>query len=253
MRGEDLAKELGIARGTGSPPHARGRRPVDSGDERHDRITPACAGKTFCGPAADSPDWDHPRMRGEDGMCRPRTGTQSGSPPHARGRQFFFERVLADVGITPACAGKTSCSTRSISPGSDHPRMRGEDIMEQTRDFHGKGSPPHARGRRASYPARYSTLRITPACAGKTTAEHKGPILGWDHPRMRGEDTQTQLPLGTEQGSPPHARGRPLFRGAAPACRGITPACAGKTERTGMTMSLDSGSPPHARGRPYRR
>ena len=66
--------------------------------------------------------------------------------------------------------------------------MRGEDIMEQTRDFHGKGSPPHARGRPKARSNKYNKEGITPACAGKTPQRRWGRVHGLDHPRMRGED-----------------------------------------------------------------
>ena len=86
---------------------------------------------------------------------------------------------------------------------------------------------------------------------------------------MRGEDMGTMAQAHTRQGSPPHARGRPVAPPSLAICRRITPACAGKTlqacqyeclnwdhPRTrGEDSVLDSffvsvhGSPPHARGR----
>ena len=147
--------------------------------------------------------------------------------------------------------------------------MRGEDPLGGSDGSLGCGSPPHARGRLYAALLAAGTLRITPACAGKT---------GWcphtrrrptDHPRMRGEDGQGgQDPLGL-LGSPPHARGRPPFRPAASPAARITPACAGKTPSRQAAFSLrwdhprmrgedlqdkiaytfNHGSPPHARGR----
>ena len=71
MRGEDLAKELGIARGTGSPPHARGRLASMTGVPVELRITPACAGKTQIPGLVNDRERDHPRMRGEDASSMP--------------------------------------------------------------------------------------------------------------------------------------------------------------------------------------
>ena len=86
---------------------------------------------------------------------------------------------------------------------------------------------------------------------------------------MRGEDHSVAPGEEVEEGSPPHARGRPAAQaGRASACR-ITPACAGKTLRPPAATSRRSdhprmrgedmgipkghvasrGSPPHARGR----
>ena len=46
---------------------------------------------------------------------------------------------------------------------------------------------------------------------------------------MRGEDNCVTVDKIISDGSPPHARGRPLTLPAYRAKRGITPACAGKT------------------------
>ena len=64
---------------------------------------------------------------------------------------------------------------------------------------------------------------------------------------MRGEDTQTQLPLGTEQGSPPHARGRLRSQYRREGHQGITPACAGKTG-LGIWDETGIGDHPRMRG-----
>ena len=88
MRGEDKLNALGLPRRTGSPPHARGRLENDAGRAAAGGITPACAGKTWAGPAGGARVGDHPRMRGEDVLILFRRNTQHGSPPHARGRQL---------------------------------------------------------------------------------------------------------------------------------------------------------------------
>ena len=86
MRGEDAPLWRPTSFGTGSPPHARGRRISVALPPGLFGITPACAGKTGCGSAITGLLTDHPRMRGEDNTVgRPRSSA-SGSPPHARGR-----------------------------------------------------------------------------------------------------------------------------------------------------------------------
>ena len=93
----------------------------------------------------------------------------------------------------------------------------------------------------------------------------------WDHPRMRGEDLLTHIARASEQGSPPHARGRLKAWSVMLEGDGITPACAGKTllrsfhatenpdhprmrgeDQKAVEQRIDAkGSPPHARGRPF--
>ena len=152
-------------------------------------------------------------MRGEDSIPGVDMKIGDGSPPHARGRHRDTKAEGTSVGITPACAGKTSAAGRQTHSMADHPRMRGEDYH---RDRDGKldgGSPPHARGRRFDDDRVAVGVRITPACAGKTPCNHTAGSYGADHPRMRGED------LGP-------ARPKPLSSRITPACAGKTCVCA---------------------------
>ena len=73
------------------------------------------------------------------------------------------------------------------------------------------------------------TLRITPACAGKTRT--KGGINHdlQDHPRVCGENSDTVQSALTPEGSPPRVRGKHNIRIVVVFCKRITPACAGKT------------------------
>ena len=107
MRGEDASRPGDGQRGSGSPPHARGRRHSRACLSSPRRITPACAGKTLHGCFVRVHRQDHPRMRGEDS-------------------DVGF-RSEGEFRITPACAGKTNMSGVPIGVGWDHPRMRGED------------------------------------------------------------------------------------------------------------------------------
>ena len=148
MRGEDFKKcnfRLDI---TGSPPHARGRRQDHMPSDVGQRITPACAGKTFSSSYMGA---------------RPR-----GSPPHARGRRHHAYGKALAVRITPACAGKTTAGSTTSRRSPDHPRMRGEDVGRRGPGRRRPGSPPHARGRQAPFAHVARKFGITPACAGKT-------------------------------------------------------------------------------------
>ena len=152
----------------GSPPHARGRLIPSRLYKRKRRITPACAGKTLLPVVVSGGLKDHPRMRGEDCRSRRRRTTHRGSPPHARGRRRCRIRRRRRSRITPACAGKTAGFVGGIRLEQDHPRMRGEDLVNGHGCTFLLGSPPHARGRRRIPPKDDAFSRITPACAGKT-------------------------------------------------------------------------------------
>ena len=192
MRGEDHTAPTKATARRGSPPHARGRPSSPATDGTPYRITPACAGKTRKCSHRPSTVRDHPRMRGEDFNLDQWQAGDRGSPPHARGRRTASLAVRQGRGITPACAGKTSVSRRFMTPGRDHPRMRGEDCAEPSYLRPRLGSPPHARGRPLD---------------GEDMA-----LAARDHPRMRGEDPKSSDRPVDATGSPPHARGR-LCRG----------------------------------------
>ena len=168
-------------------------------------------------------------MRGEDNTRQSREYPDTGSPPHARGRRLRAAHPRRREKDHPACAGKTPRRPSQASRMEDHPRMRGEDSFSQV-GVHGvPGSPPHARGRLASESEATHILRITPACAGKTSSVRQRPAEETDHPRMRGEDAMPWNCRILTCGSPPHARGRPSKRAIPFAGSWITPACAGKT------------------------
>ena len=107
-------------------------------------------------------------MRGEKEHKRSLQALNSGSPPHARGKVIIGVEHGGRVGITPACAGKSSSGSRTPRRCRDHPRMRGEK-SNATRFFKkSMGSPPHARGKDRVPDVLERRAGITPACAGKS-------------------------------------------------------------------------------------
>ena len=189
MRGEDSVSFWKRCVIGGSPPHARGRRRGRLSLCQRRRITPACAGKTGVSLVCFGVWRDHPRMRGEDSSMSRAASRQAGSPPHARGRHYELNRPEGWERITPACAGKTPQAVAVARCRSDHPRMRGEDMLPVPKFRRMYGSPPHARGRLLNLGVCRGDGGITPACAGKTrNADWTAANLG-DHPRMRGEDS----------------------------------------------------------------
>ncbi len=168
MRGKDYSDFFNCCHHRGSPPLARERpspRPLVA---IKFRITPACAGKT--GEDCFFPFYvkDHPRLRGKDCWRSLNASPRPGSPPLARERQTAPIGEEQHPGITPACAGKTCSDHYLTSIYRDHPRLRGKDLIGINNWLPDSGSPPLARERREFIVIVYSTLRITPACAGKT-------------------------------------------------------------------------------------
>ena len=72
------------------------------------------------------------------------------------------------------------------------------------------------------------TLRITPACAGKSVLDLLLMRTNGDHPRMCGEKNSGRIFAAIISGSPPHVRGKGTVFLLDKLEPGITPACAGK-------------------------
>ena len=53
-----------------------------------------------------------------------------GSPPHGRGKVFFFTHINVCKGITPAWAGKSKEPLKICEKQEDHPRMGGEKLVK---------------------------------------------------------------------------------------------------------------------------
>ena len=127
-------------------------------------------------------------MRGKDFLSLSKSEPKLGSPPLARERLYFHQRLSIRCGITPACAGKTYMVLKYNHLRWDHPRLRGKDGMLQNNSYPWMGSPPLARERPTRQGPIPPVFRITPACAGKTRLEHLQPPVPGDHPRLRGKD-----------------------------------------------------------------
>ena len=145
--------------------------------------------------------------------------------------EYYAVCVYNDLlyGITPACAGNTFSRPAHGWALRDHPRMRGEYILEQRDKTFEEGSPPHARGILITALGGISAPGITPACAGNTPCLVDKKNIHRDHPRMRGEYKCWRWQSWSKPGSPPHARGILIAGMPKIASSGITPACAGNT------------------------
>ena len=145
--GENLHLFYCGRQGVGSPPRVRGKHSLSAQKARASRITPACAGKTPEGYIYFLITQDHPRVCGENVIDKANELVTAGSPPRVRGKLSRQVAQLANMRITPACAGKTDWMKSPIGNSRDHPRVCGENSNVQRISSVGIGSPPRVRGK----------------------------------------------------------------------------------------------------------
>ena len=172
---------------------------------------------------------DHPRSRGEYGLDLGSDLVEYGSSPLSRGILAAPFCHQSRYRIIPALAGNTSARFFVARSRPDHPRSRGEYLVNKARDVIGKGSSPLSRGIRGLVIQSLLSGRIIPALAGNTF--HVAPIyLLWqDHPRSRGEYSGEPKHTLNAKGSSPLSRGILETTTDPEDCRGIIPALAGNT------------------------
>ena len=268
MRGEQLLCAEHGASGLGSPPLARGTVKPFNLLPQCAGITPACAGNRTPIAGANNLHGDHPRLRGEQITYTYFNSGRPGSPPLARGTVKWAGRRREARGITPACAGNSARSMGTIAVAWDHPRLRGEQLVEAPSFGKDIGSPPLARGTVYISSKIHSRIGITPACAGNSKPSLTFSRFIGDHPRLRGEQCLQRLQHLHVLGSPPLARGTVSSGNSSPPIHGITPACAGNSSGSSVSSRfcqdhprlrgeqgidllvalIQAGSPPLARG-----
>ena len=157
----------------GSPPRVRGKLYGVNQESKNIRITPACAGKTLIKIMKEGAVKDHPRVCGENVEKLATNPLPQGSPPRVRGKLNFCGCFVILPRITPACAGKTPRLSHYPFSARDHPRVCGENVVAPPIFGYIIGSPPRVRGKQSLvYDFGYA-IRITPACAGKTSWRSK--------------------------------------------------------------------------------
>ena len=151
-------------------------------------------------------DWDHPRLRGNNGIAMNARHRMAGSPPLAREQPVLHTQPLTRGRITPACAGTTEYGRKCCQECWDHPRLRGNNGAAFCIQSRQTGSPPLAREQLKDMPTGKKPKRITPACAGTTNTVMNTSRGIEDHPRLRGNNLNDQLQDPDSTGSPPLAR-----------------------------------------------
>ena len=196
------------------PPHVRRKASTVRFHTDRAGITPACAGKSREEPPHVVRTWDHPRVCGEKSVGLRCPAWMLGSPPRVRGKVAVIAatdamprdhpRVCGEKGLPvsvvpryqgspPRVRGKARENGCFGAAEEDHPRVCGEKIIRGAHRLLNKGSPPRVRGKVILIVSISSSMRITPACAGKRTLADAKAASCRDHPRVCGEKTKESL------------------------------------------------------------
>ena len=167
-------------------------------------------------------------MCGEKCVRKRNLRQHRGSPPRVRGEGVGRDRRQAPLGITPACAGRSSRPAGCCRPDWDHPRVCGEKPPPTARSSAAGGSPPRVRGEVQRPDTRPGRTGITPACAGRRDTSSPNASRPPDHPRVCGEKPRKCGERRRDPGSPPRVRGEGFFFTYILLPARITPACAGR-------------------------
>ena len=182
-------------------------------------------------------------MRGEQFSSKTLIGRPPGSPPHARGAVVAPSSCGGLGGITPACAGSSTCRNTPLWAAWDHPRMRGEQYIMHIGERGDRGSPPHARGAVSPPTDTGAPEGITPAYAGSRARLFWLSTTTRDHPRIRGEQNGGVGYSQSAAGSPPHTRGAEVSQQRKQRKHRITPAYAGSSIQSALSRHLDRDHP----------
>ena len=187
LRGEKLIQAAFIISDVGSSPLTRGKVDPPPSPPSEEGIIPAYAGKSISPFSLDNYARDHPRLRGEKECLSLSHQPVSGSSPLTRGKVRVWMSGIWPTRIIPAYAGKSVRIGLIIIGLWDHPRLRGEKLLDNLYTVHMEGSSPLTRGKAKRSFKFLLTRGIIPAYAGKSAFLLLRRKVLRDHPRLRGE------------------------------------------------------------------
>ena len=207
----------------------RGKLQAGRGRKIRERNIPAYAGKTMLALVTAIGGAEHPRVCGENTAGSDFTGVQGGTSPRMRGKRKAMKTLVRNSRNIPAYAGKTLVVGNRKAVHREHPRVCGENGIQQILNVTIMGTSPRMRGKRYRKSGLTTLMRNIPAYAGKTNPAIPQSYTPTEHPRVCGENSTRVLTFSPVCGTSPRMRGKPSTFGQASAPPRNIPAYAGKT------------------------
>ena len=186
--GENLIDNANPLMQLGSSPRVRGKLDELFELDQGQGLIPARAGKTTLFGRSSPCCTAHPRACGENAEESASGVCCAGSSPRVRGKPDGAGDPGAEVGLIPACAGKTGRRPRAPLRRSAHPRVCGENLAQPGESTADAGSSPRVRGKPADPRRPVGRRGLIPACAGKTPSSASRRSAARAHPRVCGEN-----------------------------------------------------------------
>ena len=145
-RGEHIYRSCSVRNGIGLSPLARGTPELGSARHADIRFIPAGAGNTMTISPCRGFSAVYPRWRGEHISICPRTNTNGGLSPLARGTRLQVIHRVKQTRFIPAGAGNTMVKISTFRRAAVYPRWRGEHATPLLLQSGITGLSPLARG-----------------------------------------------------------------------------------------------------------
>ena len=175
----------------------------------------------------------HPRVCGEQRRTSARALISAGSSPRVRGTGYVEIDDFKIRRFIPACAGNRSAVDYVFVGGPVHPRVCGEQNTRLILTLRAGGSSPRVRGTDPSSKRWGGHIRFIPACAGNSSRIVSYRTFRSVHPRVCGEQFDSDVVKNAWIGSSPRVRGTGWSWMEMDGAGRFIPACAGNRCRLG--------------------
>ena len=247
MRGENWKTPNHRNQRPGTSPLAWGKRVLSRRWGCSPWNIPTCVGKTCSDFALCVRRPEHPHLRGENHVKKRRVYCMRGTSPLAWGKQQINSISDSENRNIPTCVGKTTMARGATSRFSEHPHLRGENIVNSCPERIETGTSPLAWGKLLCCLLDALTSRNIPTCVGKTVFRVTARRIVAEHPHLRGENLWTFRPSSISRGTSPLAWGKPAAKHPHPLKVRNIPTCVGKTACAAASPT-HSTEHPHLRG-----
>ena len=136
------------------------------------------------------------------------SSTMLGTSPRAWGKRLGGIGPEGGARNIPTCVGKTDTKTETATATSEHPHVRGENVLVGVAGRRDLGTSPRAWGKLPRGLGCVCGSRNIPTCVGKTLRRRCLARGRTEHPHVRGENPRSSRAAISRRGTSPRAWGK---------------------------------------------